>query len=555
MKLAVQTAGPGATHVREPIPATIRAATYGRVSSERQKENETIKTQDAVIDAFLQQHPEYVVVQHYRDAGVSGSIPLNQRPDGCQLVRDALAGRFDVLILTRPDRLGRDVVDLYQSRALFKGLGIQIIGVLEPVTDDLMFGIRAVVAEDEKRRLLARSAEGTARAASEGKYTGGIVPLGYRVSGVKAKARLVPSDVIMWGTLSEADVVRRIFHHLAADRWSCRRIADDLNRLGIPTAYQREGPGFRHKKTQGVWRAGRIRNLVTNAVYKGELQYGRRSKQPRAVISACIEPLVSEAVWAAAQQTLADYRMIPPAAERRVSLLRGALVCALCGLHYCATTNRADTYYRCDGQLVARGPLRGRCPGKSIPAKRIEPLIWDDIERFLRDPGPLLEELQEEAGSDDARGRIAAELTNLRKALAEVERQRERVLDAFYRGHTTAQELDAKMQVLAAQRAEIDGKIAVLSEADEPDEVPPDLLVELQQRLDEGLTDAQRNEIVRLLVRRIVVHTEVDERGKKHASLVAEYRFGAVGLSHTDTGSLPRSARNLRETSQSPVRG
>jgi hypothetical protein len=76
-----------------------------------------------------------------------------------------------------------------------------------------------------------------ARAAREGRYIGGIVPLGFKVVGHKQTARMEPCEEIMWADLSEAGVVRRIYNHLAIDGWSCVRIAREFNDLGIPTDY------------------------------------------------------------------------------------------------------------------------------------------------------------------------------------------------------------------------------------------------------------------------------------------------------------------------------
>ena len=49
----------------------------------------------------------------------------------------------------------------------------------------------------------------------------------------------------MWAGLSAADVVRRIYDHLAVDGWSCVRIATEFNSLGVPTSYRRDGRGVR----------------------------------------------------------------------------------------------------------------------------------------------------------------------------------------------------------------------------------------------------------------------------------------------------------------------
>ena len=161
----------------------------------------------------------------------------------------------------------------------------------------------------------------------------------------------------MWAGLSAADVVRRIYDHLAVDGWSCVRIATEFNSLGVPTSYRRDGRGVRGKRTQGLWRSGRIRNLVVNPVYRGVLQYGRRSSRPngREVISAHVSPLVSEDVWDAAIATLKRNRALPRNSCHSY-LLRSLIRCAVCGLSFCGTWTRGPRY-RCNGSMAHRGPF------------------------------------------------------------------------------------------------------------------------------------------------------------------------------------------------------
>ncbi len=291
----------------------IRIATYARVSSDEQRERHTVLNQRATLDRRLGSEPCLLVFKHYEDDGVSGTVPLENRPGGSALVRDARAGLYSQIWVVRADRLGRDELGLFHVRRLFDSLDISLHATDENIDDAFTFGIQAVVAAQERRKFLERSAEGMNRAAKEGRYTGGIVPLGYSVSGDRGFRRLVPDDSPMWAGLSAADVVRRIYDHLAVDGWSCVRIATEFNSLGVPTSYRRDGRGVRGKRTQGLWRSGRIRNLVVNPVYRGVLQYGRRSTKPngREVISASVSPLVSEDVWNAAIATLKRNRALP----------------------------------------------------------------------------------------------------------------------------------------------------------------------------------------------------------------------------------------------------
>jgi site-specific DNA recombinase len=505
-------------------------ATYERVSSDDQRERETIKTQTEMIDRYLGANPNLKVYRRYLDDGVSGTIPMGERPDGRLLIQDALARRFSQILVTRPDRLGRNEIDRLQVYALFESLGIELVGVCEPIGDAFIYGIHAIVDGHYRRRFLAQSAEGLNRAARDGRYTGGIRPVGYKVIGKKQHARLVPSEVPIWGDWTEAGLVRRIYYRLAIDGWSCRRIASDLNALGVPTAYQKDGRGVRGKRTQGLWRPGRIRNLVVNPVYKGKLQYGRRSNKPdREIIGADIEPLVSEEVWDAAQATLAANR-IKPKNGKRTYLLRGLIVCGICGLHYCGCSNKGTPWYRCDGQLVERGPIEGRCPGKSIKGSELDPIVWDDIERWLRNPGDLIDELAAERNGTAAAAVAEADRTTLQTVLKNCSSQRDRMLDLYQRDVITRDELDTRLDGIAEQKKEVEERLQALEPkplAHVNDLPAEDILDQIRGRLDEGLDDERRQEIASLLVRRITINTEFVD-GRKRATALVEYKFPRV---------------------------
>jgi len=294
----------------------------------------------------------------------------------------------------------------------------------------------------------------------------------------------------------------------------------------------------RGKRTQGVWRPGHIRNVVVNPVYKGELQYGRRSKKPdREIISAPVDALVSEEIWDAAQATLAANR-ITPKNGKRTYLLRSLIVCGTCGLHYCGSANRGVTWYRCDGQLVERGPIEGRCPGKSVKGPDLEPAVWDDIERWLRNPGALIDELAAERNGTAAAAVAEVDRTMLQAALENCASQRDRMLDLHRRGRISADELDDHLDRISEEQQTIEQRLRELEPDPDPqlDAPGPDLLAEIRRRVDGGLEDEQRQEIAQLLVRRITINTEIVDGGKR-ATAIVEYKFPRVVSTCTDRDS------------------
>ena len=185
----------------------VRIATYARVSSDEQRDRHTVLNQRAALSRRLSSEPGVHIFNHYEDDGVSGAIVLEERPAGRALARDVRARRFSQIWVVRAGRLGRDAFELLRIWRVFESIGVALRATDENIDDPFYFDIHAVIAANERRKFLERSA-------SEGRYTGSIVPLGYTVSGDRGSRRLVPDYSLMWSDLSAADVVRRIYHHL-----------------------------------------------------------------------------------------------------------------------------------------------------------------------------------------------------------------------------------------------------------------------------------------------------------------------------------------------------
>lgn len=519
------------------LPAPKRIAVYQRVSSETQRERETIKTQAEALDRAIGVATDVQVTGTYVDDGISGTVPLSERPQGARLLSAAAQGLFDEVWVYRYDRLARDEIESLVVRRKLTALGVGLYSVSEGYSGDLLYGIQAVMAGEERRVFLARSAEGMNRAAREGRYCGGIVPYGYRVEGHKQTARLVPQEEPLPGCLmTEAEVIRHIYQRLAVDGWSCRKVAGELNDLGIPTKYTIEGRGVRGKAVQGLWGAGRIRNMVVNPVYRGELIYGRRSTKSREVIKAAVPPLVSEELWQAAQETLTRNRMCAKN-TMRIYLLRGVIRCGNCGRTYCGSLHRGRTWYRCDGALSRTEITGGRCPAKILRGDTLEEIVWTDIESFLRNPGEILKKLETEVEADPVREALTKERARWEKARQEWQARRERLLDLFEAGHRTKAEMEERLTPIVAALAQAVDRLAAIDTQErdlEPVPVSADLINQIREHLNDGLSDKKRAEIVRLLVRRITVFTDVSKDGKKTQRAFVEYLFPRVSLTDTD---------------------
>src|SRR5260370_21085939 len=84
----------------------MKAAMYLRVSTEEQRERQTIATQRTFAESYNKTN-DIFPYGWYEDDGVSGIIPLEQRPAGARLLADARAGKINAVYIYKLDRLGR----------------------------------------------------------------------------------------------------------------------------------------------------------------------------------------------------------------------------------------------------------------------------------------------------------------------------------------------------------------------------------------------------------------------------------------------------------------
>lgn len=147
---------------------TMRVFGYGRVSTADQ----TTDNQRQELEA--QGHT--IEPQRWFSDTISGKVPASERPQFSKMLERMEAG--DVLIVSKLDRLGRDMIDVMQTlRGLEeRGIRVQVLALggtdLTSTAGKAVVGILAVVAEMERDMLVERTQAGLARAKAEGKQLG-----------------------------------------------------------------------------------------------------------------------------------------------------------------------------------------------------------------------------------------------------------------------------------------------------------------------------------------------------------------------------------------------
>src|ERR1051325_7286898 len=110
---------------------TPRVALYARVSTEDQAERQTVQAQLDFLRKLADLHG-WPVAGEYVDDGYSGTLPLEDRPDGRRLLEDAAARAFETVVLYRLDRLGRSIRVLLDADTALEGAGCVLKSATEP---------------------------------------------------------------------------------------------------------------------------------------------------------------------------------------------------------------------------------------------------------------------------------------------------------------------------------------------------------------------------------------------------------------------------------------
>ena len=198
---------------------------YTRVSTARQAgEGESLEVQQRTLTGYAMMRG--LDLSHvYVERGVSGSIPIGDRPEGAAMLSALRPG--DAVVSPKLDRMFRSALDALQVIEKFKARGIAL-HLLDIVPGDvigngsakMLLTILAAFAEAERDRIRERVAQVKADQRERGRYLGGKVPFGFRVDG----DGLVP-DEAQQVAIRQAQVMR-------ADGMTLRAIQAALKEAG-----------------------------------------------------------------------------------------------------------------------------------------------------------------------------------------------------------------------------------------------------------------------------------------------------------------------------------
>lgn len=245
--------------------AKIRCAVYTRKSTEDGLEQEfnSLDAQRDACSAYVmsQMHEGWTLAPDaYDDGGFSGGTM--ERPGLKRLLADVAAGKIDVIVIYKIDRLTRSLTDFSKIVDVLDKANASFVSITQAFNTTTSMGRLTLnmllsFAQFEREVTGERIRDKIAASKRKGLWMGGPVPLGYDVRDRK----LVVNE-------KEADLVRHIMRRYVALS-SLRELADELNRDGYKTKIQQRTSG--PHKGGCVFRRGTLFYLLSNRTYLGEI--------------------------------------------------------------------------------------------------------------------------------------------------------------------------------------------------------------------------------------------------------------------------------------------
>ena len=210
---------------------SVRCAIYTRVSTDHGLEQD-FNSLDAQYDASQayirsQAHAGWTLLRaRYDDGGFSGGN--TERPALQRLLEDVRAGKVDVIVVYKVDRLTRSLADFAKLVELFDQHAVSFVSVTQQFNTTTSMGrltlnVLLSFAQFEREVTSERIRDKIAASKRKGLWVGGMAPLGYETK----DRRIIAVE-------EEAERVRTIFRSYLA-LGSLNRVLANLRQRGIVT--------------------------------------------------------------------------------------------------------------------------------------------------------------------------------------------------------------------------------------------------------------------------------------------------------------------------------
>ena len=437
---------------------SLRVTFYARVSSEKDEQLNSLDNQISYYRNFIKKNANWEFVEGYIDEGLSG-ISTKKRENFHNMVNDAKAGLFDLVITKEITRFARNTLDSiqYTRDLLSYGVGVFFqndnINTLDE-DSELRLTIMSGIAQDELRKLSSRIKFGHQEAIKKNVVLGNSRIFGYR----KDNKRLVIDE-------KEAEMVRELFTLYATDSYSMKQIEEIF-----------WNKGYRNNNGKRICHST-MSNTISNPKYKGYYvgnkvkivdMFTKKQKflPPEEWVmfkdetGEIVPAIVSEELWEQANSVLKRRSRDVKNRQNRCNhpnLLTGKMYCTHCGkLYY-----RKDSKDR-KGNVLSRWICSGKinngadsCPSFTIYEEEIKEVLYEVFKDTAEDARLIIEEYTNMYAEILAKDTSSGELQKLKDRLNLLSKKKSKLLEYNIAGQISDRDFVEMNKQISEESAEI----------------------------------------------------------------------------------------------------
>jgi site-specific DNA recombinase len=374
---------------------------YIRVSTEEQAENPegSIKNQEQRLREMVKfknlDRPFGSIVGVYIDRAKSGKD--TNRPELQRLLADIRSKAVNYVMVSELSRISRNIKDFAEIWEMMQTVGCGFQSLREnfdttTAAGEMVLYSMANIAQFERRQVSERVKANVNARASRGLYSGGAVPLGYQINPKNPGCLELDPET--------APTVQEAFKTFLTEK-TLSRAARSLNDRGYSVKRHREGGG-KYARLEH-FTVDNLHKMLRNVTYAGLKKFV--SKDGEKLAQAVWIPLVDEKTFKKVQDILTKNhgRRKPHTESRYPYLLSGLTRCGECGDVMCGKSAHGKQekigYYEHSWATKRDSTLSKKifkCEPHRVLAKKLEPLVWDEVKKLLMHP-KAVRELCEEA--------------------------------------------------------------------------------------------------------------------------------------------------------------
>ena len=495
-------------------------AIYCRVSTDEQAEfGYSIDEQKRLLEEWCKAN-DYIIYKCYSDRGISGKN-IKDRPALKELLSDAKAGKFDMVISWKINRVSRKLEDVLKIVNLLEKNNITFKSYSEPFETDtpagrMQFQMMALIGEFERGTIAQNVKMGMIAKAKSGNWCGGRV-LGYDLvpnnspeEEKKGKNKLEINE-------KEAEIVRFIFNEYSKGK-GYKAITNKMNKLGYKT---KKGNNFS---------VGSIRDILTNPVYIGEIRYNvrqnwsekrRRNINPNPIrVKGKHEAIIDRELWDKVQLILESKKGKPSRIYDGEYPLTGILRCPKCGagMVISRTTNtladgtKKRIAYYCCGNWKNKGT--SVCNSNTIRVDKANEYVFKKIEELVSNEAMIKAVVKNINKERKDKVKPAKRLLgDIDKELEKLDKRKRKIFEAYEDDiltkeefQTRKNELNEKIRILEEEKKPLLNTISEEVSEEIPYEFIKDILMNFSKVLNSSVSREQQKKLLHMIISEITMN-------------------------------------------------